>query len=78
MFENICLILMKTLNPILLQLIWFISISQLRKFDFVEENFPAYDQDLMKKADGFLVDIALYDDHCETARNKYKVIVARS
>ena len=69
---------MKTLNPILLQLIWFISISQLRKFDFVEENFPAYDQDLMKKADGFLVDIALYDDHCETARNKYKVIVARS
>ena len=69
---------MKTLNPILLQLIWFIFISQLRKFDFVEEKCPAYDQDLMKKADGFLVDIALYDDHCETARNKFKVIVARS
>jgi hypothetical protein len=44
----------------------------LRKFDFVEEKFPAYNEDLMKKADGFLVDVALYDDHCETARTKFK------
>lgn len=49
-----------------------VSIYNMRKFDFVEENFPAYDEDLMKKADGFLVDVALYDDHSETARNKYK------
>lgn len=49
-----------------------ITIYQLRKFDFSEDQCPAYDQDLMKKAEGFLVDVALYDDHCDQARNKYK------
>lgn len=34
---------------------------------------PQYDQELMNKADGFIADVALYDDHCDQAKNKVKV-----
>lgn len=49
-----------------------VTIYQLRKFEFDEELLPSCDQELLKKADGFMVDIALYDDHCNKAKEHIK------
>lgn len=49
-----------------------VTIYQLRKFEFDEELLPSCDQELLKKADGFMVDIALYDDHCDKAKEHIK------
>lgn len=53
----------------------FLFFSQLRQFEFKEELLPQYDLELMNKADGFLVDVALYDEHCNNAKDKIKVMI---